>query len=101
MLPDEYLAQNIAAQTDVQIIAWKGHCEVHERFTPQELLAYKARELGVPYAAINVVANFAAGRGDSRKGINFDAIQGELHESMEHVRCIIETMVDHGDPARS
>ncbi len=60
-----------------------------------------ARELGVPYAAINVVANFAAGRGDSRKGINFDAIQGELHESMEHVRCIIETMVDHGDPARS
>jgi hypothetical protein len=36
-----------------------------------------ARELGVPYAAINVVANFAAGRGDSRKGINFDAIQGD------------------------
>ena len=34
MLPDEYLAQNIAAETDVEIIAWKGHCEVHERFTP-------------------------------------------------------------------
>ena len=33
MLPDEYLAQNIAAQTDVKIIAWKGHCEVHELFT--------------------------------------------------------------------
>ncbi len=60
-----------------------------------------ARELGVPYAAINVVSNFAAGRGDSRKGVSFDAIQDELHESMEHVRCIIETMVDHGDPARS
>ncbi len=30
MLPDEYLAQNIAAQTNVKIIAWKGHCEVHE-----------------------------------------------------------------------
>src|SRR5229473_1507004 len=27
MLPDEYLAQNIASQTDVKIIAWKGHCE--------------------------------------------------------------------------
>src|SRR5438477_3365185 len=34
MLPDEYLAKNIAAQTKVEIIAWKGHCEVHERFSP-------------------------------------------------------------------
>ncbi|MGH6741584.1 MAG: quinolinate synthase, partial [Bradyrhizobium sp.] len=33
MLPDEYLAQNIAAQTGVKIITWAGHCEVHERFT--------------------------------------------------------------------
>ena len=33
MLPDEYLAQNVAAQTEVEIIAWAGHCEVHERFT--------------------------------------------------------------------
>src|SRR5882757_3626123 len=37
MLPDEYLAQNIAAQTDVKIIAWKGHCEVHELFTPDDI----------------------------------------------------------------
>src|SRR6187401_2916283 len=37
MLPDEYLAQNIAAQTKVKIIAWKGHCEVHERFTPDDI----------------------------------------------------------------
>src|SRR5712675_1782676 len=29
MLPDEYLARNTAAQTKVEIIAWKGHCEVH------------------------------------------------------------------------
>lgn len=34
MLPDEYLARNVAAETAVQIIAWNGHCEVHERFTP-------------------------------------------------------------------
>ena len=33
MLPDEYLAQNVAAQTEVKIITWAGHCEVHERFT--------------------------------------------------------------------
>src|SRR6202012_797396 len=28
MLPDEFLAQNIAAQTGVKIITWAGHCEV-------------------------------------------------------------------------
>ena len=32
MLPDEYLAQNTAKRTEVEIIAWAGHCEVHERF---------------------------------------------------------------------
>jgi quinolinate synthase len=37
MLPDEYLARNIAAQTEVEIIAWKGHCEVHERFTAEDI----------------------------------------------------------------
>src|SRR5438552_12940431 len=37
MLPDEYLAQNIATQTDVKIIAWKGHCEVHELFTASDV----------------------------------------------------------------
>ena len=40
-LPDEYLAKNIANQTNVEIIAWKGRCEVHERFTAEEILAYK------------------------------------------------------------
>ena len=41
LIPDEYLAQNVAAQTSKKILTWKGHCEVHERFTPEELLAYK------------------------------------------------------------
>ena len=36
-IPDEYLAKYVATQTDVEIIAWKGHCEVHERFTAEEL----------------------------------------------------------------
>src|ERR1700726_1113369 len=52
MLPDEYLAQNIAAQTDVQIIAWKGHCEVHERFTPADI-----RELRESHPGITVLAH--------------------------------------------
>lgn len=40
-IPDEYLAMNIAKQTNKTILTWEGHCEVHERFTPEELLAYK------------------------------------------------------------
>lgn len=46
-LPDEYLAQNIARQTDVKIITWKGHCEVHERFTPEELMQYRKDDPGI------------------------------------------------------
>jgi 5'-methylthioadenosine phosphorylase len=60
-----------------------------------------ARELGVPYAAISVVANYAAGRSDSRDGISFEAIQGVLHESMGHVRAVIEQMVGCNDQACS
>jgi quinolinate synthase len=40
-LPDEYLAKYVASQTNVKIIAWKGHCEVHERFTADELRRYR------------------------------------------------------------
>jgi len=40
-LPDEYLAKYVASQTDVEIIAWKGHCEVHERFTGKQIRAYR------------------------------------------------------------
>ncbi|WAX93887.1 quinolinate synthase NadA [Aminobacter sp. NyZ550] len=51
MLPDEYLAQNIATQTDVEIIAWKGHCEVHERFTPEDIREMRAAHPGVTVLA--------------------------------------------------
>jgi quinolinate synthase len=42
-LPDEYLGQYVAAQTEVEIILWKGHCEVHERFTPGQIRAFRDR----------------------------------------------------------
>lgn len=51
-----------------------------------------ARELSVPYAAINVVANYAAGRVDSRDGVSFAAVQSVLHESMGRVRAIIQAL---------
>jgi quinolinate synthase len=51
MLPDEFLAQNIAAQTHVKIIAWAGHCEVHERFTAQEIINLRVSHPGVTVLA--------------------------------------------------
>ena len=51
LIPDEYLAQNIAAQTDVKILTWKGHCEVHERFSAEELLEYKEAHPGAEIIA--------------------------------------------------
>ncbi|PBB54797.1 MULTISPECIES: quinolinate synthase NadA [Mesorhizobium] len=47
MLPDEYLAKNVAAETKVGIIAWKGRCEVHERFTPADIRELRAAHPGV------------------------------------------------------
>ena len=40
-LPDEYLADYVAGQTEVEIIGWQGRCEVHERFTGQEIDDYR------------------------------------------------------------
>ena len=51
MLPDEYLARNTAAQTRVRIIAWKGHCEVHERFTADDIRELRASHPGVTVLA--------------------------------------------------
>jgi len=47
MLPDEYLAQNIAAETGVEIVTWAGHCEVHERFTAQDIRQLRAGHPGI------------------------------------------------------
>jgi quinolinate synthase len=47
MLPDEYLARNIAAETDVEIITWAGHCEVHELFTANEVQQLREDHPGV------------------------------------------------------
>jgi quinolinate synthase len=50
-LPDEYLARYVASQTKVKIIAWKGHCEVHERFTADELRLYRESDPGLQIIA--------------------------------------------------
>ncbi len=50
-LPDEYLARNVAAQTDVEIISWHGRCEVHERFTPADIAELRRAHPGVQVLA--------------------------------------------------
>lgn len=47
MIPDEYLAQNVARQTRVKILSWKGRCEVHERFSAADIRAYRDANPGV------------------------------------------------------
>jgi len=47
MLPDEYLAQNIARETGVEIVTWAGHCEVHERFSAKDVQQLRAGHPGV------------------------------------------------------
>jgi 5'-methylthioadenosine phosphorylase len=51
--------------------------------------AVLARELEVPYAALCVVANWAAGRGDSSDGIRFHELEGVLEESLGRVRNVL------------
>lgn len=46
-LPDKYLAANVANQTKVKIIAWEGRCEVHERFSAEEIRRFRADHPGV------------------------------------------------------
>jgi quinolinate synthase len=40
-LPDEYLAKYVASKTNVEIVAWKGHCEVHERFSGTDIRRFR------------------------------------------------------------
>lgn len=55
--------------------------------------AVLARELGINYAAIGVVANHAAGRGASVHGIRYQDIDTVLANAMKRVRTIIEQLV--------
>jgi len=52
LLPDEFLAKNVARQTDIRIIAWQGRCEVHERFDAQDI-----RDLREAYPEAEILAH--------------------------------------------
>ncbi len=50
-LPDEYLGRYVAGRTSVKIILWKGHCEVHERFSSEEVRTFREQVPGVEILA--------------------------------------------------
>lgn len=50
-LPDEYLGRYVAGQTAVEVILWRGHCEVHERFTAAEVREFRAGHAGIQILA--------------------------------------------------
>ena len=52
LIPDEFLARNVARQTDIRIIAWSGRCEVHEQFTAADI-----RDLREAYPSAEVLAH--------------------------------------------
>jgi quinolinate synthase len=46
-IPDGYLGRYVASKTKVEIILWEGACEVHERFTPQDIHEFRRMQPGV------------------------------------------------------
>ena len=50
-LPDNYLAKYVASQTDVEIIAWKGVCEVHDQFNEKEIFDIRKNNPGIKIIA--------------------------------------------------
>jgi quinolinate synthase len=50
-LPDQYLGKWVASQTDTEVILWEGSCEVHERFTAEELRTYRSSIPGIQIIA--------------------------------------------------
>ncbi|MDP9810785.1 quinolinate synthase [Rhizobium tibeticum] len=52
MIPDEYLARNVARETKVEVLAWHGHCEVHELFTADDV-----KQLRENYPGVTVLAH--------------------------------------------
>jgi quinolinate synthase len=51
LLPDEYLGRYVAQKTRVQVILWRGHCEVHERFSARDMRSFREQYPGVTILA--------------------------------------------------
>ena len=96
MIPDKYLASNVAKQTGVKVITWEGACEVHERFTAAEIRDYRAANPGIivlahPECPPEVVAE-ADFAGSTAAMINYVGKQtpgarGDDHRMLDERQC--------------
>jgi 5'-deoxy-5'-methylthioadenosine phosphorylase len=53
-----------------------------------------AKELGLCYATIAVVTNYAAGKGSSKREIHFENLEAVMQNSLDRVKAILEKLVE-------
>ena len=94
MLPDEYLAQNIAPETKVEIITWAGHCEVHERFSAADVRQLRARPSRHRRAGPSRMPARGRGRGRFRR---LDRGDGRLCQREQPGRVVLMTECSMSD----
>ncbi|MEM7618803.1 MAG: quinolinate synthase NadA [Pseudomonadota bacterium] len=46
-IPDKYLAHYVQGHTDKKVLTWEGSCQVHERFTPEDIKQFREKYEGV------------------------------------------------------
>jgi quinolinate synthase len=97
-LPDEYLAKYVASKTSVEIIAWKGHCEVHERFSGSDVRRFREEDpslvvLAHPECPPDVLAE--ADYVGSTQGMT--EYVGGLADRSDHARVLLMTECSMAD----
>jgi len=101
-LPDEYLGRYVAARTEAEIILWKGRCEVHEKFTGQDLKSCRSQFndvfiLAHPECAPEVLAE--SDYVGSTAGMIREVARGKAHRVMMVTECSMSdnAAVEHPD----
>jgi quinolinate synthase len=51
VIPDKYLANYVQGHTDKKVLTWEGSCQVHEKFTPEDIIQFRERYEGVQVIA--------------------------------------------------
>jgi len=101
MTPDQFLAQNVAAQSTKKVVYWAGSCIVHELYTAEDLRAYRKFEPDVkiiahPECTPDVVAE--ADFTGSTRGIIDWVTQNKPKKAMLVTECSMAANIADGLP---
>jgi quinolinate synthase len=101
MIPDQYLARNIAKQTKKKILTWQGACEVHERFTANDIIKFRkaypgAIVLAHPECPPEVCAE--ADFSGSTKAMSDYVIQKQPKKVVLITECSMSDNISAGNP---